>query len=214
VSGRANALSQAQFRFGIASPAQLPPDQGSEVAFAGRSNAGKSSALNALTARRKLAFVSKTPGRTQQINYYAVGDEDRFLVDLPGYGYAEVPGAVKARWDQLTGAYLSARRALRGIVLIMDVRRPFMPADRAWLRAMVRTDCPVLVLLTKADKLTHGRAQQQLQLAQSALAEYPLTAEALLFSSVSGLNVATARAQVLNWLSITEPGSPREVASR
>src|SRR4249920_3455275 len=116
-------LAHAQFLTGAAKPEQLPADVGWEVAFAGRSNAGKSSAINALTGRRKLAFVSKTPGRTQQINYFALGGE-RYLVDLPGYGFAKVPGEVQSQWQHLLTDYLGTRSALRGLVVIMDVRHP------------------------------------------------------------------------------------------
>ena len=121
-----NRLARAQFLMGAAQLSQLPEDRGWEVAVAGRSNAGKSSAINALTGRRKLAFVSKTPGRTQQINYFAL-DEDRYLVDLPGYGYAKVPLEVQSQWDQLLSTYLRKRSALRGLVVIMDIRHPLTP---------------------------------------------------------------------------------------
>jgi GTP-binding protein len=158
------------------------------VAFAGRSNAGKSSAINALTNRRRLAFVSKTPGRTQQINYFALG-EDRYLVDLPGYGFAKVPLAVQGLWERLLSAYLRTRAALRGLVVIMDVRHPLTPLDRQLLDWFAPTGKPVLVLLTKADKLTRQQAVAQLEAVRKALNE----CEVILFSSVSGLGVEAAR---------------------
>ena len=132
---------------------QLPPDVGAEVAFVGRSNAGKSSAINTLANHRRLAFVSKTPGRTQLINFFALG-EDRTLVDLPGYGYAEVPARVKAHWQNVMAAYVSTRHSLRGLVLIMDARHPLKALDVKLLDWYLPTGKPVHCLLTKADKLS------------------------------------------------------------
>ena len=147
------ALSQAEFWRAAARPADLPPPGAPEIALAGRSNVGKSSALNALTGRRKLARVSKTPGRTQTINFYALGDAAR-LVDLPGYGYARVPRAMREEWRALVDAYLRSGRTLAGVVLVMDARHPFTPLDEqliAW-----RGDLRLLVLLTKVDKLARS----------------------------------------------------------
>ena len=132
---------------------QLPPDTGAEVAFVGRSNAGKSSAINTLANHRRLAFVSKTPGRTQLINFFALGD-DRTLVDLPGYGYAEVPARVKAHWQNVMAAYVSTRNSLKGLVLIMDARHPLKALDVKLLDWYLPTGKPVHCLLTKADKLS------------------------------------------------------------
>jgi GTP-binding protein len=188
-------LARAQFLIGAAKLEQLPADHGWEVAFAGRSNAGKSSAINALTGRRKLAFVSKTPGRTQQINYFAI-DEDRYLVDLPGYGFAKVPLEVQSQWAQLLSAYLRYRAALRGLVVIMDVRHPLTPLDQQLLDWFAPTGKPVLVLLTKADKLTRQEAAKQLQAVRSALNQ----CEVMLFSSVSGTGVEEARKFVIQLL--------------
>jgi GTP-binding protein len=181
-------LARAQFLMGVAKLDQLPPDHGWEVAFAGRSNAGKSSALNALTGRRRLAFVSKTPGRTQQINYFGL-DGDRYLVDLPGYGFAKVPLEVQSQWGRLLSAYLRTRAALRGLVVIMDVRHPLTPLDAQLLDWFAPTGKPVLVLLTKADKLTRQHAATQLQAVRNLLNQY----EVMLFSSVSGAGVEEAR---------------------
>jgi len=183
-----NLLARAQFVMGAAQLEQLPADQGCEVAFAGRSNAGKSSAINALTGRRRLAFVSKTPGRTQQINYFAL-DQDRYLVDLPGYGYAKVPAEVQRQWDQLLSTYLRSRSALRGLVVIMDIRHPLTPLDQQLLDWFAPTGKPVLVLLTKADKLTRQHAATQLRAMHKALNQ----CEVILFSSVSGAGVEEAR---------------------
>lgn len=186
-------LQQARFRLGVAAFGQLPRDSVCEVALAGRSNAGKSSALNALTNRRKLAFTSKTPGRTQEINYYDVSP-GRYVVDLPGYGYAKVSAAVQQRWQRLLVAYLQRHEALRALVIIMDIRHPLTELDCQLLDWFSATRRPILILLTKADKL--GRQQQTRQL--MAVREHTGTrypdCEVRLFSSVSGQGVAEARA--------------------
>lgn len=181
-------LRRAQFQIGVAESAQLPPDHGREVAFAGRSNAGKSSAINALSGRHKLAFVSKTPGRTQQINYYALG-AGRYLVDLPGYGFASAPAELRRRWGGLIGAYLQSRSSLRGLILIMDARHPLTSRDTQLLDWFAPTGKPILILLTKADKLTRQQAATQLTMVQRALPGQ----QVILFSSVSGEGVDQAR---------------------
>ena len=140
---------------------QLLPDIGREVAFVGRSNSGKSSAINTLANHKRLAYVSKTPGRTQLINFFSLGD-DRTLVDLPGYGYAEVPARVKAHWQNVMAAYVSTRVALKGLVLIMDARHPLKPLDIKLLDWYLPTGKPVHCLLTKSDKLS--RSEQALTL--------------------------------------------------
>jgi len=144
------------------------PNEGVEVAFAGRSNAGKSSAINTLANHTRLAFVSKTPGRTQHINYFDFGEERR-LVDLPGYGYAEVPASVRAHWEKLLGKYLVERRNLIGLVLIMDARRPLTERDWAMLEWFLPTGKPVHCLLTKADKLTN---QEKIKILRTVQAEF------------------------------------------
>lgn len=185
-------LQKAQFQIGAADWSQLPPDRGREVAFAGRSNAGKSSAINALTNRRRLAFVSRTPGRTQQINFYALGAEC-YLVDLPGYGYARVAAEVQRRWEPLLSAYLQQRASLCGLVLIMDVRRPLTPLDRRLLDLFAPRAKPVLALLAKADKLSRQQATRQLHTVRNTLGRsYPLT-QAILFSVISGAGVEAAQ---------------------
>jgi len=136
---------------------RLPPDSGREVAFAGRSNAGKSSALNVLTGQRQLARASKTPGRTQLLNFFEV-EPERLLVDLPGYGYARVPDAVRRHWQALLERYLRERAALRGLLLLMDIRHPLTELDRGMLDCCAARALPVHVLLTKADKLGRGAA--------------------------------------------------------
>jgi len=185
-------LHDAQFEFGAARLSQLPADAGNEVAFAGRSNAGKSSAINALTGRKQLAFVSKTPGRTQQINYYRITAQ-RYLVDLPGYGFARVPASVQRAWQQVLSRYLQERRALRALVLIMDARHPMTELDEQMLGWFAQTGKPVLVLLTKADKLNRQEQVRTLRTVSQALATHYPSCAAQLFSSVSKLGVDQAR---------------------
>ena len=140
---------------------QCPDDRGFEVAFAGRSNAGKSSAINTLTRNKGLARTSKTPGRTQLINHFEIEPEKR-LVDLPGYGYAKVPKAIKAKWDRNLAEYLQNRNSLSGLVLLMDIRHPLQDYDRQMLNWAAQAGLPVHILLTKADKLKRGPAMNSL----------------------------------------------------
>lgn len=187
-------LSQAVFWRAAGRPADLPPPGAPEIALAGRSNVGKSSALNALAGRRALARTSKTPGRTQTINFYALGDAGR-LVDLPGYGYARVPQALRAKWSELVGAYVRSRENLVGVVVLVDARHPLMPLDRqliAWLGDARQK----LVLLTKADKLSRTEQQKALQ---DVRAELPRD-EVMLFSSVSKQGVDECRDLLEQWL--------------
>jgi len=178
---------------------QLPPDRGAEVAFVGRSNAGKSSALNAICERRKLAFVSRTPGRTQMINFFALGDHES-LVDLPGYGYARVPADIRGRWDKLLGSYLLGRRALRGLVIVVDARHGLMPLDRQMLQFFSSTEKPVHVLLTKADKLGRQQQLRQQDVTRQQLTLFGPRVTAQLFSSVTGEGVDEARTVIVDWL--------------
>ena len=150
----------AHFSKAVHDPAELPADAGAEVAFAGRSNAGKSSAINALVNRKRLAFVSKMPGRTQTINFFSL-DSQRFLVDLPGYGYSTVPAKELRHWEKLISAYLQTRASLRGLILIMDVRHSFTTLDRTLLDWIAPLEKPAHVLLTKADKLGRREARSE-----------------------------------------------------
>jgi GTP-binding protein len=188
-------FAEVRFELGVARLSQLPPDRGREVAFAGRSNAGKSSAINALTNRRKLAFVSKTPGRTQQLNFFRVSD-GAFLVDLPGYGYAQAPGELRREWGRLIAAYLERRRSLRGLVVIMDVRHPLTALDLRLLDWFAPTGKPILILLTKADKLSRASASRQLAQVRKAVREPYPSCMVQLFSSLSGEGVEAARALI------------------
>jgi GTP-binding protein len=157
-----HVLHHARFLLGAAIERQFPPDVGFEVAFAGRSNAGKSSVINAVTGQRALARISKTPGRTQQINFFDLGSQRR-LVDLPGYGFARVPPAVRERWDRLIDRYLRDRRSLAGMVLVMDARHPLTDFDRRMLQWCMAADLAVHLLLTKADKLRRQKASETLR---------------------------------------------------
>ena len=198
------ALSQAEFWRAAGRAADLPPPGGPEIAFAGRSNVGKSSAINALVGRKALARTSKTPGRTQTINFYALGKAG-LLVDLPGYGYARVPKALRAQWGELVGAYVRSRVSLVGVVVLVDARHPLTPLDRqliAWLGDAQRK----LVLVTKADKLTRAMQQQTLQAVRADLPR----AAVLLFSSFSGHGVEECRDLLEGWLAAgRENKSPR-----
>lgn len=167
--------------------AQLPPDEGAEVAFAGRSNAGKSSTLNAITGVRQLARVSKTPGRTQMLNFFAWPQQPLRLVDLPGYGYAEVPAAAKREWERTLNEYLHRRRSLAGVVLIVDARHALSPLDAAFCEWCAAAALPLHVLLNKADKLAHGAAMRAEQTLAHAISALHAGASAQLFSATAGL---------------------------
>ena len=191
---------QAVFAFSANREAQLPPDSHIEIAFAGRSNAGKSSALNVLTNQRALARVSRTPGRTQLINFFTLPDAGCFLVDLPGYGYAEVPEAVRTHWQALLGHYLLSRVPLRGVVLLMDIRHPMKELDIRMLECCAERQLPAHVLLTKADKLGRGAAGKQLQAVRSELVNWNAPFSVQLFSSLKRQGLPELVAQLDNWM--------------
>jgi GTP-binding protein len=178
----------------------LPPS-GVEVAFAGRSNAGKSSAINSLANRGRLAFVSKTPGRTQHINFFQLGN-DRFLVDLPGYGYAKVPAEIRKHWESLLSTYLQTRESLYGMVLIMDVRHPLTPLDRQMLDWFAATGKPVHVLLTKADKLSRQQTGKILKNVLLFLRETYPQCSVQLFSSLTKEGIDEATALLGTWFGL------------
>lgn len=180
-------------------PTQLPKDSGREVAFAGRSNAGKSSALNAICGQSRLARTSKTPGRTQQLVSFEIDAAHR-LVDLPGYGYARVPDALRAHWRTLVDGYLNRRRSLVGVVLVMDARHPLKPFDRDMLNWTAARALPCHILLTKADKLSRGAAATTLRQLLGALPAHPAALSAQLFSSTQPLGLEQARATLEHWL--------------
>ncbi len=178
----------------------LPPATGVEIAFAGRSNAGKSSALNTLANHNRLAFVSKQPGRTQLINFFSLGD-DKFLVDLPGYGYAKVPEAMRAHWQNVLSRYLSERTSLGGLVLVMDSRHPLTQLDRQMLDWFCPSGKPVHVLLTKSDKLSRSESTLTLNKVRKELNEgWGENITAQLFSSLKKLGVEEAETAIGKWL--------------
>ena len=176
-------FNQAKFLISAADPKQFPEDIGSEVAFIGRSNVGKSSTLNVLTHHKNLARVSKTPGRTQLINFFEL-EETRRLVDLPGYGYAKVPEDVKNHWGELVDSYLRSRNSLKVLVLLMDIRHPLMEFDRTMLEWAAFAHIPVHILLTKADKLSHGAALAVLQKLQNEFKSFVGQITLQLFSAL------------------------------
>lgn len=194
-------LATAQFTVAAHKTSQWPPDTGREVAFAGRSNVGKSSALNAITGRRALARTSKTPGRTQQIIFFAL-DDDRYLVDLPGYGYAKVPAALKRHWEQTVERYLCTRSSLQGLILPMDARRPLTTLDDAMLQWCERAGVPVHILLTKCDKLSRGQAAATLREMHKRLSDRAYAHSVQLFSAQSKIGVDQARSVVADWLAL------------
>ena len=187
-----NPFRPARFVLSAADLRQLPADAGAEVVFAGRSNAGKSSALNAICDQAGLARTSKTPGRTQLLNVFAV-DATRRLVDLPGYGYAKVPEAMRERWRGLIDAYLRERHSLRGVVLIMDGRHPLREFDRQMLAFCTAIGRGCHVLLTKADKLSRSEAARTLAAVRKECAAQHWNAGVQLFSALSGAGVDAAR---------------------
>ncbi|APE30969.1 YihA family ribosome biogenesis GTP-binding protein [Halomonas aestuarii] len=196
-------LNYQASRFLTSAPtlAKCPPDDGAEVAFAGRSNAGKSSAINALTRQKALARTSKTPGRTQLINFFVLGeDTGHRLVDLPGYGYAKVPEQVKLEWQRHLSDYLRRRGSLRGLVLVMDVRHPLSEFDQTLLGWADEADMPVHILLTKADKLKSGAAKSALQQVRSRLREWEDLVSIQLFSALKKQGVEEVHERLDQWL--------------
>lgn len=195
---------QASFLTSAARVEQCPEDEGYEVAFAGRSNAGKSSALNTLT-RASLARTSKTPGRTQLLNFFSL-DEERRLVDLPGYGYAKVPIPLKLHWQRHLEAYLGSRNSLMGLVLMMDIRHPLTPFDCLMLDWAAGSKMPMHILLTKADKLTFGAGKAALLKTQKEIQQkWGNTATIQLFSSTKRTGVEEAQYVLANWMQLLEP---------
>lgn len=187
-------------------PKLLPPAGAPEIAFAGRSNAGKSSAINTLAGQRRLAFVSKTPGRTQLINFFTLGNS-AFLVDLPGYGYAGVPGEVRKHWQMLVGTYIGERTSLAAVVVVMDSRHPLKELDLTLLQWLKDAGREAHVLLTKSDKLSKQAAQRTLMEVRKELAKVFPGATAQLFSSLRNEGIDEA-AKVLARLAIGKNKAP------
>lgn len=184
----------------------LPEDSGIEIAFAGRSNAGKSSALNTLTNQKNLARTSKTPGRTQLINLFEVTEGHR-LVDLPGYGYAEVPEAMKLKWQRALSEYLQMRDCLKGLVVLMDIRHPLKDLDQQMIQWAVDSDLPVLILLTKADKLASGARKTQLNMVKEAVLAFQGEIDVEIFSSLKKIGVDKLRLKLDDWFNQAESKS-------
>jgi len=195
--------NQATFVTSAANLAACPPESVAEVAFAGRSNAGKSSAINAITNQTRLARISKTPGRTQLINFFGLA-EGRFLVDLPGYGFAKVPLSVKNKWQEELEKYLRRRQVLCGLILLSDIRHPLKDFDRMMIDWAVQSDLPLHLLLTKSDKLKRGAAQNTLLTVQKELKSFD-NVTVQLFSSLKNDGVTEVRAKLDEWLGDETP---------
>ncbi|MCG7584352.1 ribosome biogenesis GTP-binding protein YihA/YsxC [Photobacterium sp. OFAV2-7] len=176
----------------------LPNDTGVEIAFAGRSNAGKSSALNRITDQKSLARTSKTPGRTQLINMFEVVDGCN-LIDLPGYGFAQVPLEMKLKWQKSLGEYLQKRECLQGLVVLMDIRHPMKDLDQQMISWAVESRLPVLVLLTKADKLKSGARKKQLMTVRNTALSFGGDVQVEVFSSLKGIGVDQVRRKLDSW---------------
>ncbi len=204
-----NHYHQASFLCAAHTLKQTPEDSGLEVAFAGRSNAGKSSAINVISEQNNLARTSKTPGRTQQIVFFTL-DETRRLVDLPGYGYAKVPLSVKQHWQKTLERYLQERHSLRGLIMLMDIRHPFTDYDTHMTQWCLAGHLPLHILLTKADKLSRGKATSTLQQVRNQCEKFaahydnpsPVTAQ--LFSALKKDGIEEARRCLDNWLQLTD----------
>lgn len=194
-------FQNAQFEISVAQSQQLPPDTGAEIVFAGRSNAGKSSAINTLTRHNRLAYVSKTPGRTQLINFFRLRS-GAALVDLPGYGYADVPERIRKQWETLLERYLKTRQSVVGMVLMMDCRHPLKPLDIQMIRWFLPRGKPIHVLLTKSDKLSRNEAAQTLMKVQQALLEYGEQVSVQLFSSLKKTGGDQVESIVGQWLAL------------
>lgn len=189
----------AQFQTSASKLSQCPPDAGAEVAFAGRSNAGKSSCINAITGHGKLARTSKTPGRTQLINFFTLSDHQR-LVDLPGYGFAKVPKEVKRQWEQHLENYLRQRKCLRGLILLMDVRHPLQPFDQNMLLWAKESGIQMHVVLTKADKLNRGPANTTLLEVKKNLSSLDPDISVQLFSAHNKTGLQELQERLSTWL--------------
>ena len=193
-------LSKATFTLSAPDIRRLPEDSGIEVAFAGRSNAGKSSALNTLTNQRGLARVSKTPGRTQLINIFEVAPNRR-LVDLPGYGFAKVPIEMKKKWQKALGEYLEKRECLKGLVILMDIRHPLKDLDMDLIQWAADSDLTILALLTKCDKLSQGKRSAEVLQVKKALSSLNADITVQAFSSLKYTGLEQANGIICQWLS-------------
>ena len=205
-------FSNAAFQITVANLSDLPDDSVCEVAFAGRSNAGKSSAINTLVNHTRLAFVSKTPGRTQHLNYFRLG-EGKYFVDLPGYGFAKAPAEIREQWENLLAPYLVHRSPLIGLVLIMDSRHPMTDLDKQMIDWFAQTDKPIHILLSKSDKLTRNEQAEVMRGVKSALAALGDSCSVQLFSSLKRSGVEEAEGVLGGWLGIESCGEARKASS-
>ncbi|MCG6968792.1 MAG: ribosome biogenesis GTP-binding protein YihA/YsxC [Gammaproteobacteria bacterium] len=196
-----NPYRQAHYWLSADKLSQLPEDSGLEVAFAGRSNSGKSSAINTITQQNALARTSKTPGRTQQINFFRLDDEHR-LVDLPGYGYAKVSEEVKLKWQNTVENYLSHRQSLAGVVLTMDIRHPMKAVDEQMIAWCAQVNMPLHILLTKSDKLKRAGVAQALQKVQQMLQDYAFEHSVQAFSALKKSGVEEALGVLNRWMQL------------
>ena len=201
--GHRHPFPRTEFLTTVAKLRDAPGDAVAEVAFVGRSNAGKSSAINTLAGKTRLAYVSKTPGRTQHLNYFSVAP-DRYFVDLPGYGFAKVPEDVRKQWDVLLGPYLQTREQLKGLVVIMDSRRPLTEMDWQMLEWFAPTGRPVHVLLSKADKLSRQEQTKTLRQVKNDLADLGCPVSVQLFSSLKRSGVGEAAGVLKRWLGLCD----------
>ena len=209
-------LQNAKFTISVNNFNELPEDVGVEIAFAGRSNAGKSSSINTLSNQHRLAYVSKQPGRTQLINYFSI-DEDSSLVDLPGYGYAKVPGVMKDHWQKILPAYLQERQSLVGLIIVMDIRRPLTELDIRMLDWFAPRQKPIHILLTKSDKLSRDKAKQTLLKTQKIVKEkwadfHQTSCSVQLFSSLKRIGVEDADQVIQGWLDSHKNNVPNVMA--
>ena len=203
-------FNNAAFQITVANLSDLPDDSVCEVAFAGRSNAGKSSAINTLVNHTRLAFVSKTPGRTQHLNYFRLG-EGKYFVDLPGYGFAKAPAEIREQWENLLAPYLVHRSPLIGLVLIMDSRHPMTDLDKQMIDWFAQTGKPIHVRLSKSDKLTRSEQAQVMREVEGALAALGDRCSVQLFSSLKRSGVEEAENVLSSWLGIEASAEERKL---
>jgi len=205
-------LSKATFTISAPDIRKLPADTGIEVAFAGRSNAGKSSALNTLTNQRGLARISKTPGRTQLINVFEIGENKR-LIDLPGYGFAKVPLEMKKKWQKALGEYLEKRQSLKGLVVLMDIRHPLKDLDMDLIEWAVDSELPVLALLTKCDKLSQGKRSAEVLKVKKSLSELQGNIKVQAFSSLKRTGSEQANTVICDWFTAEYEELDQDIAT-
>lgn len=200
-----NHYQKAYFLLSVADVKQLPPDQGIEIAIVGRSNSGKSSVLNAITKIKGLARVSKTPGRTRLLNVFSI-DENRRLIDLPGYGFAKAPIASKRQWEKTIDVYFKSRKSLRGLVLVMDARHPFKDLDKVLLDFCAQIALPVHILLNKTDKFSKNVLYKTLKESKAVLTQYDNSVSLQGFSALKGKGLPELYTQLNKWYQFNAEG--------